>query len=437
MILYRLQGLRLFFLTSCAHLFRLSASMKFDFDVCNFKADLLDSVESFHIGNELGYIVDRYIAPEINGTIFVGDMAFVDEIKSFILDYAQPYAIQIKASIADTIRGFSCSRRLDIMDIGHDGSQRLLELNETFGSLVDQILVIDGVQSATAGFDLARMEVALDIALRVENVFNASFFQIALSTLFDKVAPSQAIFGAADEVATVGNLFNELEVIAAYWLSISAGTKVNASFKDFFDSFSSDITPDTTGFLRIVNLGASVYAQADNMSFELFPGISNVTDASIELQIGVELWEPHEFSLDSSDIGFNEIVSGRLRFEPRGNLAASFPFSVTIGSVSQDFQVLFNDDNLFDEEEVLVTVNYNACRFLDVFQQILGKLGAIKLSPENILGPTAIESLDSLFPDLGGFLTGVLEGECTNFCPNPTILRLKFSLNRKSLSLDS
>lgn len=390
--------------------------MKFDFDMCNFKADLINSVESFDIGDELGHIVDRYITPKINGTIFDDDSAFVDEIKSFVLNYARTQANVTKTNIADAIRGFACSRRLDVMDIGYDGSQRLLLLDETFNSLVAQIVGFAGVESATAGFDLGRMEVGVDVALRVENIFNDSFFQSALHKVFDKVAPVQAVFGAAGEVAALENLFDELEVTAAFWLSFSAGVKVNGSVTDFFDSFDSDVTLDTTGFLRIANLGTSVYAAADNLNFELFPDIVNITDASMDFMIGVELWEPYEFILGSTAIGFNEIVRGRLRFDPRGSLKASFPFRITTGNVSQNLQFLFDDNDLFDEEDVSVTVNYDACQFLDVFQQILGKLGAFNLSPENILGPTAlsgieVNSLDALFPDLGGFLTGVLEGE--------------------------
>ncbi len=96
------------------------------------------------------------------------------------------------------------------MDIGYNGgSQRLLELNKSFSLLVEQILVIDGVQSATVGFDLLHLEeVALDNALPMENIFHVSFFQSALSTLCDKVTPAQAILGVTDEFATVRNLFN-------------------------------------------------------------------------------------------------------------------------------------------------------------------------------------------------------------------------------------
>ncbi len=388
--------------------------------MCTFQADLLKSLESFDVGDELGHIVEQHVAPIVNGTTFDGDVALINEIKFFVLGEAKTKANQIKRSISDLIGNYSCSRRLDEVDISYDGSQRMVQADQTFGSLVDQILVFEGVQSATAGFDLARMEVGLDVDIRIENIFKVSLFENALDRVFDKLAPLQAVFGASGEVPAVDNLLKKLESTASFWLSISVGAKVNASIMDIYDSFSTGIAPPVTVYLRINELGASVYAQVANLNLDLFPGIIDITDASLELSIGVGLSDPYEFILDSANsqlgIGFNEIITGKLQFKPYGSLAASFPFSMSVGSIHQDLQVLFDDNNFFDEKEVSVTVNFNACRFLAVFQQMLGKLGSVGLSPDIILGPNAVngislESLNGLFPDLGGFLTGVLEGE--------------------------
>ncbi len=388
--------------------------------MCSFQADLLKSLKSFDFGDELGHILDRYVAPLINGTIFAGDMAVITEVKSFVLDEAKTKANQIKSSIANLIEGFPCDRRLDEVDISYDGSQRMMHVDQTLGSLVDQILDFNGVQSVAAGFDLVRMEVGLDVTIRVEEAFGVSSFQSALNSVFDKLAPLQAVFGASGVVPAVDDLLSELDITAAFWLSISAGAKVNASLTDVFDSISTGNAPPVTVFLRIDQLGASVYAQVTELNLDLFPGIIDITDASLELGIGLGLSDPYEFILDSANsqigIGFNELVTGMLRFKPFGSLAASFPFSISVGSIQQDLELLFDDNNLFDEKEVSVTVNFNACRFLAVFQQMLGKLGSIGLSPDIILGPNAVsgiglESLNSLFPDLGRFLTGVLEGE--------------------------
>jgi hypothetical protein len=394
--------------------------VKFDFDVCSYKLQLLKSLDSFDVGDELGHIVDQHVSPIVKDTIFAGDVALINEIKSFVLGKAKTKANKIKTSISDLIENFSCSRRLDEIDIDHDGPQRLLQPDQTFGLLVDQILNFTGVQSASAGFDLARMEVSLDVAIRFEEVFGVSSLQSALNRVLDKLSLVQAVFGANTDVTAVDNLLRELECRAYFWLSISAGAKVNATVADVFNSLSTGIAPPLGGFLRINEFGASVHARVADLDLELFPEIINITDAAMELSIGVGLRDPYEFVLDSANsqigIGYDEIVTGRLRFEPFGSLAASFSFSTTVGGIRQNLSVLFDDGDLFDEEEVTVAVNFNACRFLPAFEQMLAKLGSVGLSPDNILGPNAVrgivlESLDDLFPDIGGFLSGVLEGE--------------------------
>ena len=357
--------------------------MKFDFDVCSYKVQLLKSLESFDVGDELGHIVDQHVSPIIKDKIFAGDVALINEIKSFVLGEAKTKANKIKTSISDLIENFSCSRRLDTIDIDHDGPQRLLQPDQTFGSLVDKILNFTGVQSASAGFDLARMEVSLDVAIRFEEVFGVSSLQRALNRVLDKMSLVQAVFGANNEVAAVDNLLRELECSATFWLSISAGAKVNGTVADVFNSFSTGIAPPVGGFLRVNDFGASVHARVADLDLELFPEIINITDASMKLSIGVGLRDPYEFTLDSANsqigIGYDEIVTGRLRFEPFGSLAASFSFSTTVGGIHQNLSVLFNDGDLFDAEEVTVAVNFNACRFLPALEQMLAKLGSVGL----------------------------------------------------------
>ena len=397
----------------------LSASVKFDFDICSIKQDLIRSVETFEIDNELGSIVDRYIAPKIGGTILDGNSLVVDEIKTFISGQSHTVANAIKRNVTSLIKGISCvHRRMDTMEIGQDGSQRLLQSGNTFASLVEDILLLDGVESATAGLDLARMEVGLDVAIHVENPFNGSYFQSALDKVFGKLDPIQTVFGAEGKVAEVVNLLNELNVNAIFQLSFSAGAKVDMNVTDFFKDFVSVLSNNATtltGYLRIEKLAALAVAKANDVSLDLFQNIS-ISKASMALKLGVELLEPFEIMLDSSDT--NQIGIGQLRFEPYGTLAASFPFSATFGSITQHFEVSFTDNDLFDKEEVTVTVDYDACQFRDVFEQLLGKLGAMALSPQNVLGPTSFSSinldsldLDNLFPAVGGFLVGVLEGE--------------------------
>ena len=97
-----------------------------------------------------------------------------------------------------------------------------------------------------------------------------------------------------------------------------------------------------------------------------------------------------------------------------GTLAASLPFTATIGDYTQNLEIIFEDD-FFDDTKLLVKVNYDACQVIDVIQSLLGKLGSLSVSPQSILGPSALSgidffdsenetvtsTLDSLFPDVG------------------------------------
>jgi hypothetical protein len=410
-----------------------SASVKFDFDICSLKTDLINSVETFEIGDELSSIVDRYITSRVGGTIFEGNSSIVDEIKTFVSGQAQTVAHDIREHITDLINRVDCNRRMDTMEIGQDGSQRLLQSKRSFGHLVDQLVNfgcdnIYCVVSANAGFDLTRMEVGFDVAVHVEKLVDGSIFQSALDNVFEGLGPFKAVFGVAENiVADVSDLINALEVKALFQISFSVGAKVDVIVTEFFNDLFSNAAPNVTGFLRINTLAASMVAEVDDLSLELFPGLINTSEALIRLKLGVELLEPVEFMLDSSYIdqngtSFNEAVRGRFNFETYGTLAASLPFSTTLNNITQRFQVLFEDDNLFDSAEVLVSLDYDACRFLDVFQQLLGKLGAVTVSPQYIVGPALLsasdllDSLDTLFPNVGRFLTGVLEGEWTELC---------------------
>ena len=79
-------------------------------------------------------------------------------------------------------------------------------------------------------------------------------------------------------------------------------------------------------------------------------------------------------------------------------------------------QSLFEDDNLFDKEELLVKVDFPVCPVVSVVNGLLGKLGSLELSPKNILGPVdtaglnLTDSLDDYFPNLAEFTDGLLEG---------------------------
>jgi len=389
----------------------LLASVKFNFDICRLKNDLIDSVNSFEIDDKLGLLIYGYFG----AAIFEGGLDVVNEIKTFLQGHAKDEANRIKTEIADQISAISCNRRLTEIEIDEDGTQRLLLQDTSFNDLVDQVRTIFGVQHATAGLDLERMEVGLDVIIHVEKVFDGSLFQSALDSVFGRVANITEVFGTVLKPAALSSLIDEFNVRAIFQVSFSAGVKVDVPFVDFFQGLSSNAAPSVTGFMRINEFNISALAQVDNLSLELFDGI-NVNAASMTLSLGVGLLERFEFNGNYSDmeVGLNV---GQLRFEPHGGLAALFPFSTTISGTTQSLQLIFNDD-FFDDKDFSVKMNFNACPFLDVFEQLLGKLGAFDLSPQHILGPDyslitsiGLDSLDSLFPSVGGFLIGVLEGE--------------------------
>ena len=159
------------------------------------------------------------------------------------------------------------------------------------------------------------------------------------------------------------------------------------------------------------------------MDLELFPGIS-LDDGEFLLSAGVKLSAPFELTLNdagglSNGMELKNTLTSRLAFEPHGQVAATLPFTVTISSFIQDLVILIHDDDLFDNRDVLVKVDFSACALSDLLQQMLGKLGSFQLSADSILGGNNLPfnlaniagTLDELFPDVGQFVNGVLEGE--------------------------
>jgi hypothetical protein len=323
----------------------LLASVKFNFDICKLKNDLIDSVNSFKIDDKLGLLIYDYFG----ATIFEGSLDVVNEIKTFLQGHAKEEANRIKTNIANQISAISCSRRLEEIEINEDGTQRLLLQDTSFNDLVDQVGTIFGVQHVTAGLDLERMEVGLDVIIHVEKVFDRSLFQSALDSVFGRVANITEVFGTVLKPAAVSSLINELNVRAIFQVSFSSGVKVDVPFVDFFQGLSSNAAPSVTGFMRINEFNISALAQVDNLNLELFDGL-NVSAASMTLSLGVVLLEHFELNDNYSNMGVGLNV-GQLRFKPLGSLAALFPFSTTINGSREMLQIIFND-NFFDDKDV-------------------------------------------------------------------------------------
>ena len=155
-------------------------------------------------------------------------------------------------------------------------------------------------------------------------------------------------------------------------------------------------------------------------------------DGNLLIAAGVKLATPFELSLDdagalTNGLDFSSTLSSRLALQPHGQVIATLPFSVTINSFTQDLVILLHDDNIFDNQDILVKVDFDACAVSDLLQQLLGKLGSFELSPKNIFGapelanlplnlPNVIgDAIDDYFPNVGQFIDGVLEGKFINY----------------------
>lgn len=198
---------------------------------------------------------------------------------------------------------------------------------------------------------------------------------------------------------------------------------------DFFNNDATAILDSL--FLRIDDLSVSAKAEAIGLDFDLFPGVGDsgiiLDDGKFHISAGLGLTAPYELTLSdagalTNGLDLDSTLTSRLAIEPRGKVVANLPFSVTIGSFTQNLVILIHDDNLFDEQDVLVKVDFNACTLIDLLQQLLGKLGSFQLSADSIFGNGALESLpldlsetigtfDEYFPNSGQFFDGILEGK--------------------------
>lgn len=252
--------------------------------------------------------------------------------------------------------------------------------------------------------------------IRIEEIFSNADFIASLEQIFDKLEPAKAMFGASGD-ADVTTLFDSAASLVAFDMSLSAGLKVS-DFKDFFSNGSSS-TSIGTSFLRINDMGIFAEASLDDISIDLFTGIG-IANGDFVISAGTRLAAPFEASLDVSGslddgIGFSNTMKSRLDFVPYGQIYASLPFTATVNGYDQELKVLIQDSNVFDDEQVIVKVDFDACQVVTLLDGMMAKLGSLTLSPRSILGPAAMAvdfgiSLDEFFPDAAQFIEGVLEG---------------------------
>ena len=79
------------------------------------------------------------------------------------------------------------------------------------------------------------------------------------------------------------------------------------------------------------------------------------------------------------------------------------------------------DGNLFDDEDVLVKVDFDACQVVTFIDGMVGKLGSLAVSAQSLIGSPSFSGIDfesvltngidDFFPDVSQYITGALNGE--------------------------
>lgn len=249
----------------------------------------------------------------------------------------------------------------------------------------------------------------------MEEVFDKADFTIAINAMFENLGPAQAMFGAASETPNVSALLDAASSIVAIDLSFSTGIKV----QNALSVFSGGENAAASLFFRLDNLGVFAEAVIQSVDLEIFPGVA-VEGGDFLLSAGLRIAAPFESEINTdgaitTGISFSQSLTN-LVFEPHGKIAANLPFEATFGGTTQRLSIKFEDDNLFDTTQFLVKVDFPVCPVVSIVDGLLGKLGSLRLSPEQILGPVESagldisDALDDYFPNLDEFIDGILEG---------------------------
>ena len=273
------------------------------------------------------------------------------------------------------------------------------------------------MKTVRAGLYPGRHEIAVDVSIHIEQSFAKVSFSDAFDSIFDKLGPAQAMFGAASEPPDVLTLLDASSSIVAFDMSFSNGIRVENARAFFTDGV--DATANL--FFRLNDLGVFAEAKVASVDWEIFPGVT-VKDGDFLLSAGVRIKAPFEETVNvdgnmASGITLSHSLT-TMDFTPYGQLAASLPFEATINGVTQGLTIKFEDDDIFDSVELFVKVDFPVCPVHSIVVKLLDKLGALDLSPRNILGPVETsgldlaDTLDEYFPNLSLFTDGILEGAC-------------------------
>ena len=202
------------------HLLIFIASVKFNFDVCDYKTYLKNSLNDFQFDGAMHAILDKYFDLSDNPIL---PASLTATIKEEIVSVADAKVKTIKQGIIGKINDIPCSvRRLEMHEVDGYGSQRILQSDLTFAALETAIKSIssDSVQSVSAGYFPSRNEIAIDVDIHVEQVFDKSDFDVALDTVFGYLDDAKAMFGADGVNANVTELLDNAMAVVEFDLSI-------------------------------------------------------------------------------------------------------------------------------------------------------------------------------------------------------------------------
>jgi hypothetical protein len=408
----------------------------FDFDLCSLKANLLDAIDSLSLKGVLDTILTNYLDLSDN-ELFQSDI--VQRIKDVVVGEGEKQVDGLKNHIKTSIEGIDCSSRRHLsrllsgsrMEVTSDGDvQRDLQVaDDTFGFLTDLINDFEFIDSVSAGYIASRDEIAVDVGIIVDGSLTGDDFRSALQFAFDKLDGAKDLFGATSS-AQIDDLLGTLFASANFKLDISFGLKAG-NLESFF---AGDVTkPPVDGmFLRVNQLTVEAAAGAEDVSVVLFSTSSasvEIDSGALSLSVGVSLASPYEVGLDIetgeilSELDFETITTGRFEFEPSGHFFATLPLVATVSGEDWGIGFIFEDENLFEPPGLSARLDFDACQVVEALQLLLARLGSLSVSPDSILGPNFpfsgidfnLTSFDSIFPDLGPFVEGILSAKSELF----------------------
>ena len=108
----------------------------------------------------------------------------------------------------------------------------------------------------------SRREIALDVSVHIEEIFDKSYFQQALGPLFDSLEPAKAMSRAANQSPNiVAALLESAAFVVSFDLSFSLGIKV----ENALIVFSSGSAASASLFFRLNDLCVFARAKVDSV----------------------------------------------------------------------------------------------------------------------------------------------------------------------------